>query len=638
LILLGAVKKPDLEYYFTSRKIKKEALYVSAMLTVTATILPFSIILVVLVSSYSYLFNMNNVVIAQRDNTSLSNGYNDNNNGSSGRIASNRSDDGLITNASSFPPSILSESGIDVNTFPVGIAVNPNTKKVYVANEYSNTVSVIDTETDKVQNRINVDVFPYGIDTNPLNNRVYVTNKGSNTVSVIDGSIDTKLLDISVGKSPVGVAVNPSANWIYVTNLEDGTLSIIDGISNEVIKTLSVGKIPYGIAVNPLSNKIYVTDIDLNTVSIIDGETNNITAKISVGKRPTGLAIDITEGNNRLYVANHDSDSISVIDTLTNNVIDNITSGGDSPVGIAINPITSKLYVSNIASNTVSVIDTKAVNTDDDIHDKNKTDKTTTTSFKNDIILKEISVNPTMKKSYSGEDSLVNLPSYVGFPLLASHITIDPYENRIYITNTGSNTISLINGYTDEVAVRLTFNINPTNTGEIRCNGVKNISGNSTAYNKGQILQCVAIPERGYTFASWSDLANDLNSNPLTLETSGFGTLTANFKPAITLEVYVFVIGGIVGAASVLIGWYYKYGQRRYVNRYLTRIQSTYDTLHEKDKEQCILQLHRIRTELIYLFKKGSLSDSHYNILDKKTSDYIEIVRNEEEEEEKKQT
>jgi YVTN family beta-propeller protein len=82
--------------------------------------------------------------------------------------------------------------GIDVNAFPVGIAVNPNTKKVYVANEDSNTVSVLDTETDKVQDRINVGVFPYGIDINPLNNRVYVTNRGSNTVSVIDGSINSK--------------------------------------------------------------------------------------------------------------------------------------------------------------------------------------------------------------------------------------------------------------------------------------------------------------------------------------------------------------------------------------------------------------------------------------------------------------
>jgi hypothetical protein len=42
--------------------------------------------------------------------------------------------------------------------------------------------------------------------------------------------------------------------------------------------------------------------------------------------------------------------------------------------------------------------------------------------------------------------------------------------------------------------------------------------------------------------------------------------------------------------------------------------------------------LHGIRRELIYLFKKGSLSDSHYNILDKKASDYIETVRDEREE------
>lgn len=66
----------------------------------------------------------------------------------------------------------------------------------------------------------------------------------------------------------------------------------------------------------------------------------------------------------------------------------------------------------------------------------------------------------------------------------------------------------------------------------------------------------------------------------------------------------------------------------------MTRVQSTYDTLHDKDKQQCILQLHGIRTELIYLFKKGALSDFHYNILDKKASDYIEIVREEEEDKE----
>lgn len=511
------------------------------------------------------------------------------------------------------------ESGIDVNTFPIGIAVNPSTNKVYVVNEYSNTVSVIDTNTDTIKSTINLGNFPYGIDINPLNNRIYITNRGSNTVSVLDGSVDTKLHDITVGKSPVGIAVNPSANWIYVTNLDDGTMSVIDGITNEVIDIISVGKTPYGVAVNPLSNKIYVSDIISNTVTVIDGETHEISAKIPVGKKPTGLAIDIPDKkgeNNRLYVANYDSDSVSVIDTVTNEVTNNITSVGDSPVGMAVNSISNKLYISNIASNTVAVIDTNNVSSE-------------TGAESNTALLKEIKVNPTLKTSYSGEDSFVNIPADVGFPLLASQVTIDSFEDRVYITNTGSNTITIIDGKSNEVAVRLTFNINPPNTGEIRCNNLRVMSGNSTSYDRGQNLQCIATPERGYAFASWSDLARDLNDNPLTFRVSEFGTLTANFRPTITPETYVFAIGGIVGATSVFLGWYYKYGQRRYVNRYLTRIESTYDTLHEKDKQQCILQLQSIRRELVYLYKKGSLSDSHYNILDKKTADYIEIVRDE---------
>jgi hypothetical protein len=89
-----------------------------------------------------------------------------------------------------------------------------------------------------------------------------------------------------------------------------------------------------------------------------------------------------------------------------------------------------------------------------------------------------------------------------------------------------------------------------------------------------------------------------------------------NFRSAITPKV-IFAIGGFVGAASVFVGWYYKYGQRRYINRYLTRIESTYDTLYDDDKQRCILQLQMIRTELLY--KRRSLSVSHYNILDKKS-------------------
>jgi DNA-binding beta-propeller fold protein YncE len=43
------------------------------------------------------------------------------------------------------------DSGIKVDSYPIGIAVNSATGKIYVANEFSNTISVIDESTDKIQ-------------------------------------------------------------------------------------------------------------------------------------------------------------------------------------------------------------------------------------------------------------------------------------------------------------------------------------------------------------------------------------------------------------------------------------------------------------------------------------------------------
>jgi YVTN family beta-propeller protein len=415
------------------------------------------------------------------------------------------------------------------------------------------------------------------------------------------------LYNISVEESPVGIAVNPTASWIYVTNLDSRSISVIDGISNSVAETIRFGEggIPYGLAVNPLTNRIYVTDIGSNSVHVIDGQTNKLISTVSVGMKPVNIAVNIR--GNTVYVSNYDSNDISVIDGSTNQLIKNIPVDGDKPAGIAFNPISNKVYVSNIGSETVSVLDVSDIN--------------------NSRILKNITVNPSTTSIYDEKNSLLEIPANLDFPLITSFVTFDPTDNLAYLTNTASNTISVIDGETDSVAVRITFDAAPPEAGDIECNGIKRLSGNSTLYNKGEVLQCAAIPERGYILGSWSGLANDLSSNPLTLEVSEFGTLTANFKPALSPEAYVFMIGGIAGASSIFLGWYYKFGQRRYISRYMTRIETTYDTLHEIDREQCIMQLRSIRKELLYLFKKGSLSDSHYNILDKKPSDYIEDIR-----------
>jgi hypothetical protein len=41
-------------------------------------------------------------------------------------------------------------------------------------------------------------------------------------------------------------------------------------------------------------------------------------------------------------------------------------------------------------------------------------------------------------------------------------------------------------------------------------------------------------------------------SNPLTLEVSQFGTLTANFDPTFPPETYLFIILGSIGSSNIL--------------------------------------------------------------------------------------
>ena len=66
---------------------------------------------------------------------------------------------------------------------------------------------------------------------------MYVTNRNSNTVSIIDSSSNRVIGTINVAGGPHGIAYNPDNNYMYVTGQDSNTVSIIDSSSNRVIGT-----------------------------------------------------------------------------------------------------------------------------------------------------------------------------------------------------------------------------------------------------------------------------------------------------------------------------------------------------------------------------------------------------------------
>jgi YVTN family beta-propeller protein len=246
--------------------------------------------------------------------------------------------------------------GID----PWAVAVNPNTNLVYVANEGSDNVSVIDGANNTVVATVALGTDPRarprGVAVNPSTNRIYVANWNGYTVSVIDGASNTIVTNVWLGTDLNGVAVNPNADLIYATRTGNYDVAVIDGTSSAVVHTVMIVTArPWGVAVNPSTNRVYVTTL-ANKVSVIDGASNEIVATVTVGN--TSKEVAVNANTNRIYVttsttlANRDVD---VIDGASNTVIAEVTAGS-SASGVAVNPNTSRIYVTNTPGGTVSII------------------------------------------------------------------------------------------------------------------------------------------------------------------------------------------------------------------------------------------------------------------------------------------
>jgi YVTN family beta-propeller protein len=92
---------------------------------------------------------------------------------------------------------------------------------------------------------------------------------------------------IVVGKGPLGIGVNKDTNTIYVANSGNNTVSVIDGRTNTVIgKAIPVGNGPDSIGVNPYANATYFGNGGDNTVSVIDGEVNKVVARVMFNIKP----------------------------------------------------------------------------------------------------------------------------------------------------------------------------------------------------------------------------------------------------------------------------------------------------------------------------------------------------------------
>ena len=214
-----------------------------------------------------------------------------------------------------------------IETIPVGAAptqpvIAPDGRRVYVSNTSSQSISIIDTDTNTVVDTI-AGLFGV-IDIRPDSARLYVTTTPLfSFVTVIDTATNAVVSTIPINFSSDGLLFLPDGTRAYVKcRLE--IFDFIETATNTLIHGVQPGTLHEGMAVSPDGTRLYTADLFSSSVSVIDISTNLVLKRIPLNDTPILTAV--TPDGKRVYTATvlH---AVSVIDTATNTVIDIIPLG-----------------------------------------------------------------------------------------------------------------------------------------------------------------------------------------------------------------------------------------------------------------------------------------------------------------------
>jgi YVTN family beta-propeller protein len=240
---------------------------------------------------------------------------------------------------------------ITVGEGPLGIAITPDNKEVYVSNfgqdstlvpgaVEGNTVSVINTRRNRVVATIPVGNLPAGVAVRPDGKRVYVTSRRGNQIWVISTATYAVLDVIPVQNEPANVAFTPDGKRAYVTNFGSNSVSVIDTEKETVVPVpdgtaIRVGMVPVGINISPDGKRAYVVNVFSNNISVIDTASNTVVATIPAAAQSGPRAVATTPDGTRAYVTSFLDNTVLEIDTNTNTVTGTIpVSGGPNWITI----------------------------------------------------------------------------------------------------------------------------------------------------------------------------------------------------------------------------------------------------------------------------------------------------------------
>lgn len=175
---------------------------------------------------------------------------------------------------------------ITVENMPHGFAYDEIENKLYVP--CINSIVCVDVERKIVEKKMDFEYKSWHIKIDKYKGRLYA--------STLDGKIlilDKKTLEI-VGiidgfLIPVEICINYNKNNVYVADLGYKSIKVLNYINNKEIKTVTIDGFPQGLELSNDGKLLFLTDTFNNSVKVFRTDINELIKEIRVGKEPTTI-------------------------------------------------------------------------------------------------------------------------------------------------------------------------------------------------------------------------------------------------------------------------------------------------------------------------------------------------------------
>jgi YVTN family beta-propeller protein len=260
---------------------------------------------------------------------------------------------------------------------PRGIHASPDRKTIYVAlsgtpiagpgvdestlpppDKSADGLGVFDVAQRKVVRVIKAGSDPENFDVSPDGSKIYISNEDDAAVSVVDIASGTVIKSAKVGEQPEGVKVTPDGKLVWVTSEETGTISVFDPEAGKVLKTFKVGHRPRSVAFTADGKHAYVNAENDGTIVLVDAVAYKVIKPIQLGKPGVikPMSVLMAPDGAKLFVSTGRGHMVFTIDPTNNSILGSVEVGA-RPWGIALSPDGKTLYSANGPSNDVSVVD-----------------------------------------------------------------------------------------------------------------------------------------------------------------------------------------------------------------------------------------------------------------------------------------